>query len=267
MDNLKQTWQDFINEGYLNLYEMIFKPPQFPYWFILQAIWSCYVVHRSTKELKKTFSLWLRNLLISAMMSFAPRELYAYLFHKLSPLMKNPSMLLTFFAIYLTMSFCPYDLFYKIVNILYYFIGFLQGANQTRFFTLILRIQKDVSPFYLILIAMLFTTMDQIIELIFRPILNGEETKMSNISTILRTCLFSFIFYLTTYQNFITKYIGKYNIHITALILVFTLGLFNAAAILNLDGQEKIMRPPPTPSPIRSRRSRNSSGNVSDCEY
>lgn len=257
--------QHFKSTGYIELYKIIFGTPQFPYWFTLQAIWSCYVVHRSTKHHKKTFSLWLRNLLISAAMSYAPRELFAYLFHKHSPITNNPQMSLVFLGIYLSISLCPQNIVYKILTVLYYFIGFLQGANQTRFFTLIVRVQKEISPFYLILIAMLFTIMDQLIELVFRPILDGDETKMSNFSTMARTCLFSIIFYLSTYQNYLTKFIGKYNIHVTALVLAFTLGLFNASAILNFDSQERVPRPPPTPK--LSRKSPKRSGNVSDCEY
>lgn len=257
-------FQHFIESGYKELYKSIFGTPQFPFWFALQAIWSCYVVHRSTNHNKKTFTLLMRNLLISALMSFAPRELFAYLFHKRSPILHNPVSFFIFFGIYLSIALCPYDIIYKILSVLYYFIGFLQGANQNRFFTLIFRIQKEISQLYLIPIAMLFTTMDQLIELIFRPILDGEETKMSNITTIIRTWIFSFVFYISTYQNFATDFIGKYDIHITALVLSFALGLFNAAAILNFDYQERVPRPPPTPK--LSRKSRDSSGNVSDCE-
>ena len=255
--------QHFTKDGYIDLYRIIFGTPQFPCWFTLQAIWSCYVVHRSTQYHKKTLSLLIYNLLISALMSFAPRELFAYLFQKNSPIINNPSMLLIFLGIYFAIALCPYNIVYKILSVLYYFIGFLQGANQTRFLTLIIRIQ--ISPFYLISVAILFTVMDQLIELVFRQIMDRDETMMSNISTLIRTCLFSLIFYLSTYQNYITKFIGKYDIHITALILAFALGLFNAAAILNLDNQERVLKPPPTPKV--SRRSQNNSGNVSDCEY
>ncbi|OHT17313.1 hypothetical protein TRFO_12452 [Tritrichomonas foetus] len=239
--------QHFKEEGYIELYKLIYGTPQFPFWFCLQAIWSCYVVHRSCLKKKRTISLYIRNFLLCSAMTFAPREIFAYLFHKLSPVVHNPVTLVIFIGIYLAVFLSPYNIVYQIINILYYFIGFLQGAHQTRFFTLILRTVKNIDPLRLLPIAIVFTISDQLIELFFRPILGGAETKMSNGVTIFRTCIFTLLFWITTYENSMSKYIGKYSIHITALVLSFALGLFNASAILGFEEKQSLPCPPPTP--------------------
>ena len=252
LEKLANNIRDFKNGGFKDIYKLIFGSPQFPFWFTIQAIWSCYVVCLSTMKQRRTIMLWIKQLIISAMLTFLPRELFAFIFHKLSPILHNPSRIGIYLVVFMLLTYSPMDIFYKITNVLYYFIGLMQGLNQARLFSLIIRSTRNYNSFQMVSIAILFVIMDQLLEIITRLLVTkGEETKVSNRLTIFRTGIISLLFWLITHNNPLTKYIGLYQIYIPALIYSFVLGLLNSSAILDIGG-EKVPTPPPTPRPKRS---------------
>ncbi|KAH0788825.1 hypothetical protein GPJ56_007507 [Histomonas meleagridis] len=166
-------------------------------------------------------------------MTFLPREIFAYISHKKSPTTSNPLILAIFGGVFVAMTLSPFDIFYKLTRLLYYFLGILQGINQTRLYTLILRTTQILGNRSLV-IALTFATMDQVLEIITRPLLGGQETRMSNITTVIRNLIFSSVYYASTHKTPFTKYIGYHRHYIPALILAFITGTSNATAAFNL---------------------------------
>ncbi|OHS94357.1 hypothetical protein TRFO_11222 [Tritrichomonas foetus] len=222
---------DKITEGgATEVYKLIFATQQFPFWSTIQAVWSCYVVHRSCRK-KCSSSNWLqwvflkiRNFILAFLITFSQRELFAFLFQKPSPLMRNHYLFYVFVGVFISMQ-----ILYPIVNFFYIFLGMLQGANQMRFFTLILRSVKGLDNVQIVPLAIFFGIMDQFIEFFLRPLLSGVQTKMSNEESIATTSFFFFLYWLVSNKILIEIKIDK--IHLT-LLTVATLALFNASRII-----------------------------------
>ena len=229
----------FTTSGYKILYKPIFGTPQFPIWFLIQCVHSCYIAHRVFLNKPKTGQTFAKEIFMSFAMVFFPRELFALVFSKLSPILHNPLSIAVFFVVSFAMNFLPFEIFYKVTTTLYSLLGLLMGFNQTRFFTLILRSVKNVSNIQLVPTALFFTVLDQIIEIGLRTLFNGEETNMSNPKTVSRTCIFSCIFWLATHDNWLSPYIGKYHVYIPALLLGLSIGIANGAAVLNRSGYKR----------------------------
>lgn len=151
------------------------------------------------------------------------------------------------------MTFSPYDIIYRFINVIYYFIGFLQGFNQTRLFTLLLRSKSTLEPQFLVPIALFFTISDQVIESIFRLIFRADATQMSSFGTIIRTSIFSGLYWLSTNNNMFTKYIGIYQKISATLTFAVVLGASNALAIIPSSSTLSNNPPPPPQTPNRNR--------------
>ena len=174
-------------------------------------------------------------------MTFAPRELFAYLFHKKSPIQNNQQILIIYAVIYLLMTLSPFNIFYKLVNLFGYVLSMIQGANQVRLLTLILRVTKNDK--YSLLIANIFTFMDLVIEIVLRPLYNGENTDMSSPGIIFKCFLFSTFYDLLTNRNRFTIYIGIYQHYVPALLLALCFATINSSAYLRqvLSNKKKIV--------------------------
>lgn len=218
--------QHFVNHGYLDYYKFLYGTPQFPYWFIIQSAFSCYVALRSIRNIRKTKLIYVQQLLLAFMMTFLPRELFALLFKKLSPIIHNPQSIIIFIGIYILM--CIPQLF-TIVSFFAKIIGMAQGVNIARFFTLSLRNIKGVSKQFILPISLAFSIMDQVIELFYRTVSKTEETEACTKGTIIRALIFNTIFWMSTNRNYFTQYIGLHQIHFPALFLAFALSVSNSA--------------------------------------
>jgi len=233
INQYKSSWNYLKNGGYKEVYTLVFGMPQYPFWFIIQAIWCGFVIRRSYRETVTTFQRKVIQVLISLIMIFSSRELLALLLHKASPITHYPAQAGIASAITILIQWSPFDLVYKILNLLYYFIGMLQGFNQARLFTLVLRNTKAMPVYQSLGISILMTVFEYAFEIITRKMFSGKETKMSKGSTIFRTTLFCVVFFLATHVTPLTKYIGYYQVQLPALALAFALGAFNSAAVVN----------------------------------
>jgi hypothetical protein len=228
-----QIYQEFVGGGYIPIYRLIFRPAQFPIWSTVQAFWCCRIVHASMRNQPRSTSNLIRQFLLSAAMTFGPRELYARCFEHPSPLYGDYRLFLVFLGIFALIHVIPYDIFYKITSffVVHYFLGLLQGFNQARFFALILRLEKNDSPLML-LIAVSLLIGDQVIEVLGRILTRGEVTHMSNGANIFRTVIFSTAFWMATHRSRFSRYIGKWNVQVAGLVLGFALGIANASTII-----------------------------------
>jgi hypothetical protein len=257
---LLQVYSEFTGGGYLHIYKLLFGSPPWPFWFCIHAVWCCAIVHRSCLHTPRSVANHLKQLLLSAMMALGSRELYAVVFARPSPILNNLFLFPCFLAIFALMNAVPFDLFYRLVSlgIVHYFISLWEGFNQTRYLTFILRADKSKS-WKQLPIALGFVVMDQVIEFLTRPLLSGEETPMSNGPTIFRTYMFSVVFWLATNQNPLTKYIGQWDIRLSALTLGFVLGIANAFSMLRVGKdvppeRQQPVTPPASPRPKRDAR-------------
>ena len=234
-----RVWaRGFLKEGYKDVYKPIFGSPQFPFWFGVQAMWACYVVHRSCRLKPRGVLNWIKKLILAFAVTFAPRELMAMVMRKASPIAHNPVSVGVFGAIFFVVSLCPYDVAYKVINFCYPVLGLLQGYNQTRLFTLILRAKLNLNNVQLVPLAIGFAVLDQVIEFFFRPLFGGVETNMSSPKSIFMTGISMLVFWLGTHENPYTSTIGIYPIQVSALVLGLVLGVFNGVAVFSNSEEE-----------------------------
>jgi hypothetical protein len=227
----KIVYQKFVTQGHRDFYRMLFAQPQYPIFFSIQAIWSCYVVHRSTLSKPKSIFSTIKQFILAFAMTFLPREGISLILGRPSTLSEHPRNALgIFLVIFIVMTSSPFDIVYKTVNLMYYVLGLAQGFNQIRLFTTIIRnTEKDMEAIQHIPLALVFTVGDQGIEAIFRPLISGEETRLSNGLTIFFTAVSSWILWLVTHRNRFTQYLGLYGHQLAALTCGFALGMFNAS--------------------------------------
>ena len=214
-----------MNYGYLDCYKLLYGTSQFPYWFIFQACYSCYVTHKSIESLRKTPNLFFRQLIIAFCMTFAPREIFAFAFKKLSPIKHNPQSIIIFLGIYGLICIKP---IYKIINFFAKLIGMAQGVNVARFFTLALRNIKGIPAELILPIAIIFSVMDQLIEFIFSTIFKTKESEVSNKNYIIIAGFFNSIYWLYSHRNYFTQYIGLHSVYFPGLILALVLSASNS---------------------------------------
>lgn len=230
INQFKNNWRMFLDGGYKDVYRLIFGAPQFPIFSTVQAAFSCFVVHRSFIEKKRSFTLELRKLIISFLMTFASRELFAYVFKKQSPLQHYPMTLAIFFAVYVLMNFFPGDLVYKLCSGLYYFVGLANGFNQVRYFTLALRQVKKFPEFAGprgLPVAIMFAAFDQVIEAILRPLFKGDDSKISNVGSVIKTGLAMSVYWCSTNHNYFSKWVPLRDQQMAALVLGLGLGMIS----------------------------------------
>lgn len=184
---------------------------------------------------KKIIDLILSYILCFAM-NFLQRELFALLFKMPSPVKKN-SKLILFFTIIFFVIFCfPFDIVFKIIYFkpFSFILGFLQGANQIRFFRLTLRHATKLLDSKQYIPAVIgFLVFDSFIGFFFGPLFNrqGRRTKVSNGNTICYYTLFSIIYFILTIpNNFSRDFLNGIRLNEThaAFLLVIVIGLYNA---------------------------------------
>ena len=232
INQYKASWQYLKAGGYRDVYQLLFGSAQFPFWSTVQAVWACFLIKRSYEK-KETSSMFSKiyQYFISFIITFGTREILAVFLHKLSPLIHYPKQFLIFNTIFILINFFPFSLVHKLINIFYYFLGMLQGINQARLFTLVIRNTKNMPIYQSLLISFFVINFDYINEIISRKLFKGFKTNISHFIVIFRTILFSLIFYLVTTKNMFNQYLGFYQVHLPALALCFVLGAFGSSTI------------------------------------
>jgi hypothetical protein len=181
-------------------------------------------------------------------MTFVPREVVAFFLQAKGTLREFPLYSTLIFAgMFVMMTFSPYDFIFKIVNLLYYFLGMAYGFVQVRLLNTIIRRgdvykwqTQETLPF-----AILGILSDQGIECLFRPLLSGEQTSMSSPFTMFFTAIGSIILYLATHANQFTPYLGLYKPRLPVLIWSFVLGMFNSS--MSIGVYQEAIKPTATP--------------------
>ena len=145
-----------INAIFDTLYELLFKEPQYPFFTLVQMIWSLYQIRSyfftdPTLKEKKILSIIQAGFAI-----FLPRYLASFFFRIRAPLSRNPEQMYSFLYILCLFYLTPHDLFMKILSNRYilFILALIQGINETRFLQMGYRNSKysDFQIIFLILI-------------------------------------------------------------------------------------------------------------------
>lgn len=180
-------------------------------------------------------------------MNFLQRELFALLFKMPSPIKKNSHLIIIFTLVFVLIFCLPFDILFKIIHFkpFSFILGFLQGANQTRFFKLTLRhATKSLLPTQYVPTVAGFLVFDFFIEFFFSPLFNrkGRSTSISNGSVICDNIVFCIIYLILTIPNKISRdflHGMKINDMYAAFFLVVTLGLYNAINAVKNDRKSR----------------------------
>lgn len=240
----------FAKRGYLPLYNQIFGSQQFPYWFALQCVWCCYVVRHSCQRQPRTALSALRQLLVSASMTFAARELFTFIYSRPSQIRQHPVSLAIFAGVFAAVTFSPSDIAYKALGFGAHFIASFQALNLMRFFTRMFRMVKSLGQKKLFVVLGL-SVLDQILEIVLRGFVAGVETRLSNMQSLLITVTVLLAWFLGTQRNPLTKWIGIYDERFAALVLGTVLGFANGLLGAAAPGREAGPARRPADAPAR----------------
>jgi hypothetical protein len=228
LHQLNTAITQFVNGGYMDAYTPLFGSQQFPYWFTLQCIWSCYIIRRSCQRQPRTIVNILKQFSVAILMTFPAREIFARIWSQPSPIHTHPVTLAIFAAVFVLITFSPYDIVLKILNIITRPLSFAQAFNVMRFFARMIRVMQPPTDVKKLFVATGLAVLDQMCATVLRGLLSGVETKLSH--SLVVTSLVTIAWTAVTQQNVFTKWIGHYDPRLAALVLGFALGVANGAS-------------------------------------
>ena len=240
-EQIKGSFSFLSTAGTKEVYNTIYKTRQFPFFFIIQTLWCCYLAKKSflfsekpkqTQE-KKILRL-IMQFVLALVLVFSSREIVAILTKKKSPLRSNPKQMFVFIIIFALFNFIPYHLFYRIVDVLYYFLGLLQGINQMRLFIHTIAYsntghiyQTYGMKYILATISIIF---EYVVESSMRRIMKTAETNVSNNRVIIKTIAICVLYVGCLHAEAIKSDLTKD--HLLDVLFGAFLGIANAAVIL-----------------------------------
>ena len=240
-EQIKGSCSFLSTAGTKEVYNTIYKTRQFPVFFVIQTLWCCYLAKKSflfsekpkqTQE-KKILRLILQFIL-ALVLVFSSREIVAILTKKKSPLKSNPKQMFVFIIIFALFNFIPYEIFYRIIDVFYYFLGLLQGINQMRLFIHTVSYsntghiyQTYGMKYILATISIIF---EYVVESSMRRIMKTKETNVSNNKVIIKTIFICILYVAFLHAQAIKKYLMKD--HLLDVLFGAILGISNAAVIL-----------------------------------
>lgn len=215
--------------GKNDLFNLVYKTSQYPYFSMIQIIWSCYVVYHETKCFKKSFTLCVKQFFIAFFMSFLPRHLFALMIHVPPPLQRNPDLFVEFSISFLVIVILSCG---KLVEIFSFILSFLQGVNTARFYSTIVRNLSDLPEFegnpYIILPCLSILVLDHMLNFIVgRKLFKFGYSSMSNLMSSFRILVITLIFWACTNKNYFTKYVGFFVGKWPSLIYAAILGIYS----------------------------------------
>jgi hypothetical protein len=230
----RQLYTELTKNSFAVPYKMIFGSPQFPVWFVAHSVWCCAAVHRTYLKKPRTILNSLKQLITSAAMVFVSRELSAFVLKRPSPIKENPLLLPIFLAVFILLTAMPWDLFYKIVTLfgVSNITGTLEGFNQIRYFTLLLRASAKYTYWQGVQFAVSLTLTDQMIEMGFRWFFGADESPMSGSTSMGVTMVAWGGYVLATKKVIDAPYVGTVNPHVAALAVGMLLALRNSSSMV-----------------------------------
>jgi hypothetical protein len=244
LQKFTKSISDFANGGYETVAGFVFGSVQWPYWMLVQSVWSCVVVHRAALRDPRKLSHWLRQLLIAALMTFVPRELCALLLRMKSPVLEHPLSLVAFLATHAAIGLSPRDIVYRTLTFLHHLLSLAQAFNVIRLFRLIFRRLGSVPVRRRMTVAIGFSVMDQAIAIFGSRIFRLAATKLASTATIIITASVCIAHWVLTNRNRFSTTLGFYNERFAALIVGFVMALINSA----MGMQPQPVPPPAAPS-------------------
>jgi hypothetical protein len=214
--------------GIQDLYKKIFITRQYPIFFFLQATWCAFVVRTTHRYKKQTIVSKLLQLITAFLMCFSSREVMAFIFHEKSPLLARPDTALLFLGIWILINFSPFDIVYKLLNLVSIVFCPAQCANQVRILIRIeSRLKKNsiIPQPYRLPFILLIVNFEFLVERVMSVITSSSTSSLSNPLTILLTSAGIYLYKSATSFTPLTKYIGRYDQKLSALVLFVGLAL------------------------------------------
>ena len=211
------------------LYQLIFGTSPFPFWFTVNCIWACYVIHISSKGRSLPFGFALYAI-TSFLAVFIPREFYAFVMYKPSPISLHPASLLVHLVICALFGLLPQDLFVRLVSRGSLMLGLTQGAYQMRTLCFGLRNITYLEGFGTFICAALWATIDQLFIAILRALTGGRSVPASSLLYWLQTIIVFTAYWGVTHKNSVVPV--QFPIMPAAIVFSGIQGLVNAAALV-----------------------------------
>jgi hypothetical protein len=243
----KRFWADLTWDS---VYTYIFNSNQYPFWTVVQVVWSVYVVERSVRVKRprrgkaRCLLNWLGRFALSFAVAFLGGEAYAQFLGGESPLFVRREPLVIFVVTFGLVTLTPFGSDSQLFNIFGFAIALLQAGNQVRFYRVAFNGMKKWPVHQTIPIAYGFSALDMVIEGFFRPLVGGEETPLSNGAVIYRGFLLALVHWLFTHDNQFTRWIGLCKTKSKPLsLLVLAIGGWTALLVL-VDAARGWRKPP-----------------------
>ena len=240
---MKDGLEFLKHAGTQEVFQVMNNFPQYPFFFLIELLWSCHVVKKSISTKKSENDSMLNRILqlmlcflVSLVMTFAGRELSAQVFHKTSPISSKPILIPIFCGVYALMFLTPYDIFFKISSLLYYFTALFQGINEMRIFLRIIEWSKTKDFIYTntsfgLYFGILIVEFKYIVELCMRKFYHGKRTSITTFWQITKNALIVFTYYIAINYGEISK--ENRNLKIPEILMGLAMGILNASAILS----------------------------------
>jgi hypothetical protein len=225
-----EALREFMKGGYHEIYKYIFGSPQWPFWFVVQCVWSCYVVRRSCSRQSRTVMNCVKQIFVACLMTFGSRELFGFLWKRPSPIRTHPEALGIFSVVFFVMTFSPFNVVFKVITFATLPLGLAQSFNVMRYYTLMHRAAKTLDRLNRLPVSVGFAVLDQVLEILLRGFLSGVETRLSNGQSVIITSFATVGWWLSTRRTKFTKWVGLHDANLSALVAGFILGVANSAS-------------------------------------
>ena len=216
---------------YAEVYKLVFGTKPFPFWFIVNCLWGCHIVHLSQRR-RKLISRFVINYVISFCVVFVSRELYAFVMRKPSPIASNPISLLIHLACVILYEVSPRSLFYKCASVGEYFLGMFEGMYQMRTLCFGLRNISLMRGFGAFILSVIWTTLDQMVMFVLRMISRGTASRVSGFWYWLRSVAIFTCYWMLTHENKWSKIFGTWPVMRMALLFCLIQGISNTVALV-----------------------------------
>ena len=210
-------------------YKVVFGTSPFPFWFTVNCIWVCHIIHISYRRRNFIFDAAL-NFVITFLAVFIPRELYAFVMYKPSPIGAHPASLAIHGLISALYTFAPGDIFAQFISTFSLALGLLQGAYQMRTLCFGLRNITYLDGFGCFICSALWATIDQLVMSVVRTISGARPTSVTGILYWIRTIFVFTAYWAVTHENTLVS--KPLAIMPTALAFAFVQGIGNAASLV-----------------------------------
>lgn len=234
---LDQLIENFRFIGSLSaddIYTFIFGSAPFPFWFVVQATWWCYLIFRSCVYFSSNGLMVVKKLVVCFSAVFASREFYAFVTQSPSPIITRFMSLPTFLLIFILFNFTNGNVYY-LFNKIRPILAIFASLEQIRYFTLILRLSSKFNGNIKLFVALFFGFFDQFFTSVLLFSFRWNNLHPSSFITLIRSIVVSSLYWMATRESYITPYVGTFPIRQASLVLCLVQSILNVIEVLRTE--------------------------------